>query len=357
MKILHITAMAPLSPNSGIPAVLKELTDAQNKISDVESIVLSLKGDVKSIGSPSFFYLGEEPILSFLDNYKPDVAIIHSFFHPEYIAASKALINRKVPFYIEPHGSFGHQAMKKSKIKKIIANSTVFRDQIRKSKGYIFTNKAELEDSVYRTPNDLVIPNGVLPTVINCSRMKTEKSYYDPVFYYLGRFDIHHKGLDYLLDALEIIDKEGYQFTVNLYGTGTDEQISYVNDKIKQFKNLNISNCGTIYGDDKKNALEASNILLLTSRYEGSPMTVLDGLSYGNPCLVTPGTNVSEEVVDNSIGWSTELDSRIIAKSILEARKMYIEDGKGYFKRSKEYVLENYSWDRIANYSIKQLLV
>ena len=42
MRILHITAMAPLSPNSGIPAVLKALSDEQNMIEDTEAIVLSL---------------------------------------------------------------------------------------------------------------------------------------------------------------------------------------------------------------------------------------------------------------------------------------------------------------------------
>lgn len=55
MKILHITAMEPLSPNSGIPAVLKQLTDAQNAIPSVDSFVLSLKAEVNEIGSPYFF--------------------------------------------------------------------------------------------------------------------------------------------------------------------------------------------------------------------------------------------------------------------------------------------------------------
>ena len=57
MKILHITAMEPLSPNSGIPAVLKQLTDAQNAIPSVDSFVLSLKAEVNEIGSPYFFSL------------------------------------------------------------------------------------------------------------------------------------------------------------------------------------------------------------------------------------------------------------------------------------------------------------
>ncbi len=355
MKILHITAMSPLSPNSGIPAVLKNLTDAQNKIDGTKSIVLSLKGEVDSIGSQFFYFLGDKTVMSFLEEHKPDVAIIHSFFHAEYIEAARALVKEKIPFYIEPHGSFGREAMKKSGLKKTIANLTVFRQQIKGSRGYIFTNRGEIEDSIYRTPNDLLIPNGVLPEMIHNSEPKTNESLQDPVFYYLGRFDIHHKGLDYLFDALDLLDKGGQQIRIYIFGTGTDEQVKYVNDRIKGLKNLNVQNCGTIYGEEKKKALEACNILLLTSRYEGSPMTILDALTYGNPCLVTPGTNVADEMIDNHTGWKTELDAKSIAEGILRARNEYVERGSTYYYDCKKYVLENYSWEKIAKDSVDAL--
>jgi len=355
MKILHITAMSPLSPNSGIPAVLKNLTDAQNRIEGVESIVLSLKGEVESIGSQHFYYLGDKTVLSFLKEHKPNVAVIHSFFHAEYIEAARALAKERIPFYIEPHGSFGHAAMKKSGLKKTIANLTVFRQQIKGSKGYIFTNRGEKIDSIYRTPNDLLIPNGVLPEMILSSEPKTQESLEDPVFYYLGRFDIHHKGLDYLFDALEILDKKSHKIKVNIFGTGTDEQIEYINRRISALSHMVVKNCGTIYGNEKKRALEACNILLLTSRYEGSPMTILDALTYGNPCLVTPGTNVADELVENHIGWETKLDAARIADSILLAREQYIQKGLNYYSDSKRYVLDSYSWDKIAKESVDTL--
>lgn len=355
MKILHITAMSPLSPNSGIPAVLKQLTDAQNKLDRVKSIVLSLRGQVDQIDSPFFFYLGNQSVYSFVNKYKPDVAIIHSFFHIEYIEVARVLTKMNIPFFIEPHGSFGFQAMKKSRIKKKIANLTIFRQQIKGSIGYIFTNKAELEDAIYRTRNDIVIPNGVQPDIIRDSEGKNENSFKAPIFYYLGRFDIHHKGIDYLLDSLDILDQKGYKTEVRLYGTGTDEQIEFVNNRIKKFKSLDVNNYGTIYGDEKKRALEECNILILTSRYEGSPMTVLDGLSYGNPCVVTPGTNVADEIEDNKIGWKVKLDAESISKGILRAEKTYKINGIDYYNRCKEYVLDNYSWDKLAAYSAKEI--
>ena len=84
-------------------------------------------------------------------------------------------------------------------------------------------------------------------------------------------------------------------------------------------------------------------------------MTVLDGFSYGNPCIVTPGTNVSEEASENDIGWRVELDAKAISNAIIQAQKVYVQDGLGYFARCKNYVLENYSWDKIAKYSVEEL--
>ncbi len=354
MRVLHITAMNPLSPNSGIPAVLKQLADSQNKIEGVESYVLSLCGDVTSIGSPYFYYLQGESIGCFFDRYKPDVAILHSFFHVEYIKVVKQLRRLKIPFFVEPHGSFGKQALKKSQVKKTIANLTVFRPQIKKSKGYIFTNLAELRDSAYRTENDLIIPNGIDPEIVNNSNNKSVESFENPVLYFLGRFDIHHKGLDYLFDALDILEEKKYSIKIIIYGTGNNKQIEYVNNRIKKYNYICVKNGKTIYGQDKKDALEKCNILLLTSRYEGSPMTVLDGLSYGNPCIATPGTNIADELVENKIGWRAELSAESIAQTIINAIGEYTEDGVSFFSRCKEYVLRKYSWLKIGEYSINE---
>lgn len=352
MIILHIIAMSPLSPNSGIPAVLRYLTNAQNKIYGIEARVLSMTGEIDEIDSPYFDFLGGEAIENYLEKIKPDIAIIHCFFYVEYIRAVKALQKYKIPFCNEPHGSFGKGAMQKSAIKKQIANSTIFSTQINKAAAYIFTNTAEKADSIYHTALDTVIPNGVHPDIVNAAGKKQIESLKDPVFYYLGRFDIHHKGLDYLFDALDILEKRKVDITVRIFGTGDKKQIEYVKNRIKKLRIVNVKKCGTIYGEQKKDALESSNILLLTSRYEGSPMTVLDGLSYGNPCIVTPGTNVADEIVANNLGWKTELDAKEIADTIIRGYEEYSTNGLLYYENCKKYVLNNYSWDSIAVDSI-----
>lgn len=355
MRILHVTAMKTLSPNSGIPTVLKGLVSEQNKFRGIEAMVLSLNAEVSSIDSEFFHFIGDESVGSFLDRYAPSIVIIHSFYRFKLVIISKELLKRRVPFFVEPHGSFGKQAMKKSIIKKYLANLTVFRHLIKKALGYIFTNEAEMLDSVYRTKNDIVIPNGIWLNALDFKVNKNQLKATNVVFYYLGRYDIHHKGLDYLIDALKLLDQNKISIVVNFYGTGNKEQIGFIRDSILSLKHIKAYEKGPVFGNDKKVALESSNILLLTSRYEGSPMTVLDALCYGNPCLVTPGTNIADEVANNELGWKAELSAQSIADTIILAREQYMKRADKYINQCKNYVAEHYSWERIAEISIKSI--
>lgn len=351
MKVLHITA-THLNPTGGVPVVLRELIGEQNRIEGIEARLLSINAPVDKIDSPYFDFLGKERIQDYLLAFSPDIVFIHSFFHAEYGTVAKTLKKMHVPFVVEPHGSFGTMAMRKSHIKKIVANNTIFRSLIHDASAFVFTNKAEKEDSIYKAPLNYVIPNGVVIKDVENAGKKDPCSIKHPIFYYLGRYDIHHKGLDFLLDALDILEKQHEKIHFIFYGTGTDEQITFVRNRIKNYKIIDVKEAGTIFGEEKKKALESANILVLTSRYEGSPMTILDALTYGNPCLVTPGTNVADEVSENRIGWKTELNAEAIAECIKTARDDYITQGELLYSNCKQFVGDNYSWNRIADLSI-----
>ena len=352
MKILHITAINTLQARSGIPAVVKGLCEHQNSIDGVEARALSLRADAKEAESPYFDNLGARSFKEYVTNYMPDIVIIHDFYYYQYATIGFWLKRLQIPFVQEPHGAFGRQAMKKSRLKKWIANHSLFRILIKGSEAFIFTNEGERNDSVYKKKKVYVVPNGVEEKVVDSQPNKDFKLDDDPTFYFLGRYDINHKGLDYLFDALDILDSRGENITVNMYGIGTDDEIAYVHNRINKIKNLKVEDKGTIYDDEKIKALRKANILLLTSRYEGSPMTILDALSYGNPCLVTPGTNVSDDILRNKIGWKTELNAEAIADCILRAREDYKQNCAAYYDRCRKYVLDSFLWDKIAHQSV-----
>ncbi len=348
MKLLHLTA-THLNPTGGVPKVLKKLVEYQNMIDDVESRVLSINKGV-TIDYPHFFCVStQEEYTHFFKEFKPDVIIIHSFFHLEYVYATKIIKKMGIPYFIEPHGSFGRDAMRKSKIKKWVANNTIFKAVIKNAEGFIFLNSAEKNESVYHKKKELIIPNGIeiktYPEEDNINR-----PYY---FYFIGRFDIHHKGLDYLTNALDIIDKKGIEVEFRFYGEGSQKETAYLQDKIKLFESVKATVYQPIYGDDKDSTLRRCGVMVLTSRYEGMPMTILEALSYGNPCIITPGTNMQDIVSKNDLGIVCDLNEDSIADSIIRMNELYSKKRTYYIDNCIDYVKQNFLWDNIAKNSIK----
>lgn len=350
MKLLHITA-THLNFSGGIPVVLRDLVNAQNEIMGFEARVLSVKAEVSQMSSPYFDCLGDWSFESYIHSICPDVVIFHSHYYLEYLKLYKTLIKLGIPYFIEPHGSFGEEALTKSKYKKLIANNLILRSFMKNAKGYIFLNESEKAGSKYHTLFDLVIPNGINTDEIVAKYVSQD----DWSFYFIGRFDINHKGLDYLFDALDVLEQKGESIRLELYGTGSKESIDYIHNRIKDYRCLKVTNCGPIYGEEQRKLLEKRGVMILTSRYEGFPMTVLEAWKYGNPCLVTVGTNVMDEVTSQGLGWGTVLNSCAIADAILRAQKEYAGRKEEYIWTCKNYVKNTYSWDLIARISYDRL--
>ena len=354
MKLLHIIG-SELPEKSGITSVLRYLPYEQNKIDGVDVKTVSCLLNNRTSRIKNIDYIDVSKFKDYILAFKPDIAILHDFFIFSYAKITRLLRKYKIKYFLEPHGAFGTTALQKSRLKKLIANSTIFKKTIRRASGYIFTTKQERDNSAYHSLVEFIIPNGVVSDSVDESNHKNLDTLHMPVFYFMGRYDINHKGLDYLLDALGILDKQGISLTFNFYGTGAKEEIDYVDSRIQEFKVVKAKNCGTIFGKEKDSEMTKLNILVLTSRYEGSPIVVLEAFSYGNPVIVTPGTNVANEVYQNRLGWSTQLEPHDIASTIAKAMNEYRQNALSYIVRTKKYVLENFTWDRIAKYSVNEL--
>ncbi len=88
-------------------------------------------------------------------------------------------------------------------------------------------------------------------------------------------------------------------------------------------------------------------MFVLTSRYEGQPVAVLEAWANGCPALLTPGTNMSDETIKNNCGWIADEDPLTIASSIrniYENKNDILEKSK----KAKEYVLNEYNWKKIG---------
>lgn len=343
MKILHITA-THLRANGGIPYVLENLVNEQNLVDGLEAKVLSLKADPSHLNSNNFdFVPNKSNIETYISTFSPDIVIFHGVYFVEYTKIISFL--DKIKYFIEPHGSFSQESHKKGNMKKKIALRLIFKKFIENTYGFIFLNENERKKSLYKTSNDLVIPNGVSLPEKEIQRRYSEVT----KIIFLGRLDINHKGLDILLSQLSNLKEYHKECVIEFYGTSSEKEKKIIEKYIRNIKNMKITLNGPVYGEEKENLLMDADLMILTSRYEGFPISILEGFSYGLPCIVSTGTNIDDIVLDNKLGWVCTPET--INETIITAVNEFQKDPEKYSKRVYQYAKTHLAWDRIAKYS------
>ena len=105
----------------------------------------------------------------------------------------------------------------------------------------------------------------------------------------------------------------------NLYGPDDSGSVETLKSLInsKKLGDL-IEIFAGVHGKDKERVLLNTDIFVLTSRFEGHPMGLIEALSYGIPALVTTGSNMRTEIDEYNAGWSSDCSPEDINKSIIE---------------------------------------
>lgn len=274
---------------------------------------------------------------------KPDVVVFQSFYSPNDCFTARYLRANKIPYIIVPRGALtkGAQAMKK--VKKSIANIMLFNNYAKKAAAVHYLTKQEYADSGEKwNGNSFVIPNGIEPKRV--TKTWTKSNSLRGVF--IGRLDIYHKGIDLLIQACENnyrIMKEK-NCTIDIYGPSSSDSDTIENMITQAGLNGIINLKDAVYGEAKEEVLLNSDFFVLTSRFEGHPMGLIEALSYGLPCLVTTGTNMAQEVKDADAGWTSDISVEGLSealKSLLREKGNRGEKGKNSLNLSNKYKWEN----------------
>lgn len=275
---------------------------------------------------------------------RPDIVVFHSPFGiPQCARITKLLKKDGIPYVVVPHGCFSMFAMKKKRLKKSVARLLFMDRVVKDSAGMQYLSEGEKRASVYATKS-FIVPNGIfVPEYME----KNKKELLEISF--IGRKDLYHKGLDFLIEACGIA-KEHLRSNVriNMYGPASDDQSARIRQLITDHNVQDfVFNLPAVFGEDKKDVYLNTDIFVLTSRFEGQPVAILEAWSYGVPTLVTPGTNVAEECSENGCGWFVAADAKAIAERLIYLINNREEIAQNA-KNAHCYVQKMYSWERVA---------
>ncbi|MBF0344025.1 MAG: glycosyltransferase family 4 protein [Nitrospirae bacterium] len=215
---------------------------------------------------------------------------------------------------------------------------------------------SEAAKARYRLKNNCnatVISNGISESLLEdapeCCNLST--SHQPPYILYLGRIDIHHKGLDVLLGGYEGLCSVFPEIGLIIAGNGRDmgKLTSMLKDLPDTVRN-NIQCTGWVDGQRKAALLKDALFVVAPSRYETQNIVVLEALACGKAVVVS-GIPELQYAVNCGAGLSFVSEN---TRALTAAMQQLITEGrsKGLIEemgvKGRQWV-SDYTWDRVAS--------
>lgn len=346
MRILHIAYFGRQRTITGIVESVMNISQKQREMGHDVLIMIPFNHPLVD-GQRIFYTCSFRQAVDKIKGFCPNIVVFDGFYDKYQIRISLYLKWCGIPYVIVFHGGASADNQKKNWLKKRIANFLFFNRFVKWAKSVVYLSENEKNKSIFSkiNPSYNIIPNGVnIPS--NIDTQKTENNIIR--FLYLSRLDWHGKGLDILCDAFKLLFDAGYESKVCFDFYGSKESIE--TEKLFQFGNMTQYR-GYVTGKEKEAAYRNADIFILPSRSEGMPMVVLEALSFGLPCIVTPETNMSTLVEENNCGWVVNLNPQDVFDIIKEAVDDYYVNQDKYYKNSVKTALL-FDWSKIAEKSI-----
>lgn len=298
--------------------------------------------NVKDFGGEDFTM---ENLPSPFDN--PDLVVFEGFYFLQEVKIAKSLRRKDIPYIIVPRGSLTNEAMKNQAwLKKRFAHLFYFDRFCKKALTIQYLTEQEYKDSYKKWNNRyIILPNGF-------DEPEKKKSLYSEEgikMLFIGRPDKFHKGLDVLWGALIEMKQVLIQnhVTLDFYAPKGKGDYDELAKQVEEYKMQDVIIMhDKIGGKDKEDAILNADLFVLTSRFEGHPMGLVEALAYGLPAFVTPGSNMAKEIQDGDAGWVADCNVDSLKKTlqrIIAERELLQNKGNNALR-----LAENYRWKNIA---------
>ena len=259
---------------------------------------------------------------------------IHGGWIPTFSILSKYLKRSNLPFVFTPHGAYNTIARLKSKRLKAFYFRLFERPLLKRAAAIHCIGGSEVSglNEIFSTQKTQLIPYGYESNNNVLKHKQGNKG--DFIVGFLGRLDIHTKGLDLLLEAFATFSKEVSK--AQLWIIGDSEQRGQLEERVSMLGlEDHVILWGKKFGEAKYDLLRQMDVFAHPSRNEGLPSSVLEAADLGVPCLITEATNVGP--------WISSFNSGIVVEN-----ENVQALGKGLFDLYAQWKTSTYTSKRNA---------
>lgn len=232
---------------------------------------------------------------------KPDIIHAHDMRAGFYVS----LACGKIPFVSHVHNNnFDSRGLS--------LKSLLFYHAAKKAKHIFWVSESSFEG--YKFHDRFKDKSSVLYNVIDkaalIKKMETDSSEYDFDIAYVGRLT-EHKDPIRLMNVFAEIIKMAPDVKIAVAGTGD------MAEQTKSFaKQLSITDNVKFLGfmSNPYKLLYSSKLMIMTSRWEGTPMCALEAMALGVPIVSTPTDGLCELVDDGKTGFLSSDDAVLAEK-------------------------------------------
>lgn len=249
------------------------------------------------------------PVQPLSDFYKSindyQVCILEGAFRPHMWKIALQCKKRKIKYIISPRSNLMRSAFKKGFLKKIASIPFVYM-YFKLSSGIHFLSYEESLNSFNFGVKKYIAKNGT--NFIDLPIEHNKQTDVNNVVF-IGRFDIYHKGLDFLLQFINENKQQlrKHEFNFSLYGPDYRGGKKVIYDYILRngLADL-VSIHDSVFGSDKIEVLRNSKYFIHSSRYEGQPQAVLEAINCGCIPIVSDGCNLNSLIKKLNYGFVFE---------------------------------------------------
>lgn len=341
MRIIHLLQ----SPRfSGAENVVCQIIGLMRNEPDMEMFYCSRDGQIREAleeRNISFIPIKDitvNEVKYVIKKYKPDIIHAHDM-RASYIAVRAA---GKIPVISHIHNNnFDSRGLSVKSIAYLYAGF--------KSKHIFWVSDSSYNG--YAFHKFLSQKSEVLYNIIDIDalyeKMKLDENNYEYDIVYLGRLT-YPKNPTRLLKVFKGVINKMPNVKIVVIGTGElEEQMHLEARKMKLNKNINFLG----FQSNPYKILYNAKLMLMTSRWEGTPMCVLEAMSLGVPVVSTPTDGVSIVVKNEKTGYLYDEDEELINAccKLVEDSKLRESMSRASCIRAKELMDSKVYKEKIVN--------